>query len=177
LNVAPLTTSASPDAPEPLNTSVPEVAFSVQSDSTLLPPCVLDTILFKVSFGATSLLVIVQVTFSAKPNVIVLLDNVPPSQDQSPGRYPDFSDSLNTYPTPAFTVWKVVEFPVSLNPLSPVAVRVQSAGVNVPPLSLITLFTSLSVGAFAVFVIIHVAVPLCGTVTFVQLLYVVVYPL
>ena len=69
-------------------------ADSVKSSALIVPPLSLVTFLISVNCGATSLLVMVQVTVSPSASVTSDPFCEPPSQDQALGEYPVKLDSL-----------------------------------------------------------------------------------
>ncbi len=87
--------------------------------------------------------------------------------------YPDTSTpalpaSLNVY-VPASKLSPLVATPSPVTVTGPVAVNVQSVATLSPPLSFTTSLTNFNDGLLSLFVIVHVAVPLYGTVTSEQL--------
>ena len=132
----------------PVTPAVGPVAVKVQSARPAEPPLSLVTVFARVSVAARSLLVTVQVAFTPFPIVKRLPTSEPAEQTQPSKVYPAISDSVRVY-CPAVIGTLVTEAvpEIPLKVVGPVAVSVHILAARLPPLSLVTDLSKVSVAA------------------------------
>ena len=149
-------TGVEPVAPE---IGVGPAAANVHAVGTAPPPLSFVTVFTNVRCAGWSLLLIVHVADVPSGNTSELPVNVPAVHDQAPGEYPAGpADSDNVY-VPAFT-WALVTGADPVVPeigVGPAAASVHAAGRALPPLSFVTVFTSVRCAGWSSLLIVHVA--------------------
>ena len=134
------------------------VADNENAEAAAAPPSSFVTVLTSVSFGAISLLLMVQVAFWPSASVRFEPESVPAEQAQALAVYPGTVASDSAY-EPEFTEAPVTAaLPVTPEiVVGPVAVRKTVLAANVPPSSLVTVFTNVSVGEISLSLMVQLA--------------------
>ena len=141
------------------------VAVSVQFDGTAVAPVVpLLTTLTRLRVAGWSSLLILQVALTPGVRTRLAPVSVPAVQDQAPAVYPAGPPDSDSVYVPAFTE-ALVTVAAPVTPLifvGPAAARVHAVAAAVPPLSFVTVLTSVSFGLMSLLLMVQVALVFSG---------------